>query len=85
MYILGSEAGKTQGVFLLDINTGTKKLVSRDEVVDPNNIWIDRISKNLYAIEYQNGYPTYEFIDKNDEHSIILKQLLKALPVTKYT
>ncbi|WP_028773486.1 alpha/beta hydrolase family protein [Shewanella waksmanii] len=80
VYILGSEAGKTQGVFLLDINTGTKKLVSRDEVVDPNNIWIDRISKNLYAIEYQNGYPTYEFIDKNDEHSIILKQLLKALP-----
>ncbi|BAJ04034.1 alpha/beta hydrolase family protein [Shewanella violacea] len=80
VYVLGSENGKPKGVYLVNIKTGTKKLISQDEVVDPRNIWLNKITKKLYAVEYENGYPSYEFVDTNDTHAKYVKQLLAALP-----
>ncbi|MCL1095899.1 alpha/beta hydrolase family protein [Shewanella kaireitica] len=80
LYVTASEAGKPAGVYLVNIKTGDKKLVSQDKVVDPSNVWINAISKKLYAIEYENGYPTYEFVDSKDPSAKIIKQLLAALP-----
>ncbi|WP_281213653.1 alpha/beta hydrolase family protein [Shewanella insulae] len=80
VYVLGSENGQPKGVYLVDIKKGTKQLISQDKVVDPSNVWINRINKQLYAVEYENGYPTYEFVDKDEKLATTLKQLIAALP-----
>lgn len=80
LYVTGSQSGKPAGVYLLNIKTGTQKLVSQDKVVDPSNFWINKISKKLYAVEYENGYPVYEFIDSDDPSAKYIKQLLVSLP-----
>ncbi|KIO37969.1 alpha/beta hydrolase family protein [Shewanella sp. cp20] len=80
VYVLGSENGQPKGIYLVDINSGTKQLISQDKVVDPSNVWINRVNKQLYAVEYENGYPTYEFVDKSEKLAATLKQLIAALP-----
>lgn len=80
LYVTGSESGKPEGVYLLNIKTGEQKLVSQDNVVDPSNVWINKISKKLYAVEYENGYPEYEFIAPKDPSAKYIKQLLASLP-----
>lgn len=80
VYVVGSEPGKNKGIYLLNIKTGTKKLISRDDVVDPYNVWINQNNKKLYAVEFENGYPSYEFVDKKDARAKLIKQLLASLP-----
>ncbi|MBW8185719.1 alpha/beta hydrolase family protein [Shewanella nanhaiensis] len=80
LYVTGSESGKPEGVYLLNIKTGKQKLISQDNVVDPSNFWINKTSKKLYAVEYENGYPEYEFIAPKDPSAKYIKQLLASLP-----
>ncbi len=80
LYVSGSESGKPSGIYKLNIKTGEQKLVSQDKVVDPSNVWINKISKKLYAVEYENGYPEYEFIAPKDPSAKYIKQLLASLP-----
>ncbi|ABV89151.1 alpha/beta hydrolase family protein [Shewanella pealeana] len=80
LYVTASEAGQPSGVYLVNIKTGDKKLVSQDKVVDPSNIWINATTKKLYAVEYENGYPSYEFVDTKDPSAKYIKQLLASLP-----
>lgn len=80
VYVTGSESGKPAGVYLLNIKTGTQQLVSQDKAVSPSHVWINSNSKKIFAVEYENGYPTYEFIDANDPFAKYTKQLLASLP-----
>ncbi|GGI93713.1 peptidase S9 [Shewanella hanedai] len=80
LYVTGRESGKPAGIYLLNIKTGEQQLVSQDKEVDPSNVWINKISKKLYAVEYENGYPTYEFINPKDPSAKYVKQLLASLP-----
>ncbi|GIU23341.1 S9 family peptidase [Shewanella sp. MBTL60-007] len=80
VYVTASESGKPSGVYLVNIKTGDKKLVSQDKVVNPSNVWINKTTKKLYAVEYENGYPTYEFVDAKDPSAKYIKQLLASLP-----
>ncbi|HAY92548.1 alpha/beta fold hydrolase, partial [Shewanella sp.] len=50
------------------------------ENVDPSNFWINGTNKQLYAVEFENGYPSYAFVDNEDSHAKLLKDLLGALP-----
>ncbi|QYK01747.1 S9 family peptidase [Shewanella psychrotolerans] len=80
VYVLGSENNQPKAIYLVNVKTGTKKLISQDKVVDPSNVWINKINKQIYAVEYGNGYPTYEFVGNQDKLATTLKQLLEALP-----
>nr|WP_254304149.1 S9 family peptidase [Shewanella sp. VB17] len=80
VYVTGSESGKPAGVYLLNIKTGTQQQVSQDKAVSPSRVSINRNNKKMYAVEYENGYPTYEFIDTNDPFAKYTKQLLASLP-----
>jgi len=80
VYVIGSEPGKNKGIYLVNIKTGTKTLISRDDEVDPYNVWINQNNKKLYAVEFENGYPSYEFVDKQDARAKLIKQLLASLP-----
>lgn len=80
VYVTANESSKPSGVYLINIKTGDKKLVSQDKVVNPSNVWINQTTKKLYAVEYENGYPEYEFVAPKDPSAIYVKQLLGALP-----
>ncbi|MCG9697799.1 S9 family peptidase [Shewanella sp. Isolate11] len=80
LYVLASENGQPKAIYLINVKTGDKKLISQDKHVDPSNVWINRINKRLFAVEYENGYPTYEFVDNDEPQAKIIKQLLAALP-----
>ena len=80
VYVTASQKTGPKGLFLLDLKTSDMKLISQDKRVSPSNVWINKNTRSLYAVEYEPGYPTYEFIDKNSYMSKRLKGLIKALP-----
>ncbi|QBF83360.1 S9 family peptidase [Shewanella maritima] len=80
IFASGRINSEPKGVYKIDLTTGKKSKISQDDKVDPRTYWINQQTKQLYAVEYENGYPTYEFTSKEDKHSNLLKQLLAAIP-----
>lgn len=80
VYVTASQASGPKGLFELDLNTSSMSLISSDKRVSPSNLWINKNTRSLYAVEYEPGYPIYEFVDKKSDMSKLLKGLLKALP-----
>jgi len=80
IYAAGRVGTETLGVYRINLETGEKAEIIQDEVVDPNNFWINGTNKQLYAVEFENGYPSYAFVDNNDSHAKLLKDLIAALP-----
>ena len=79
VYVTASTEGGTKGLYTMNINTNEFTLMFRDEHVSPKNIWVDEISKELYAIETELDYPTYSFINNESTKSNELKSLLEVL------
>ncbi|GIU35700.1 peptidase S9 [Shewanella hafniensis] len=80
IYAAGRVGTETLGVYRINLETGEKAEIIQDEVVDPSNFWINGTNKQLYAIEFENGYPSYAFVDNNDNHAKLLKDLIAAVP-----
>lgn len=80
IYAAGREQGQTLGVYKINLETGLKKQIIQDETVDPSNFWINQETKQLYAVEFESGYPEYAFVNKKEGHAKLLKQLLASLP-----
>ncbi|MFB2781120.1 alpha/beta hydrolase family protein [Shewanella mangrovisoli] len=80
IYAAGRVGNETLGVYRINLETGEKAEIIQDEAVDPSNFWINGTNKQLYAVEFENGYPSYAFVDNNDNHAKLLKDLLAALP-----
>jgi dipeptidyl aminopeptidase/acylaminoacyl peptidase len=80
IYAAGREEGQTLGVYKIDLETGAKNKIIQDQAVDPSNFWINQKTKQLYAVEFENGYPSYAFVNPKEGHSKLLKQLIAALP-----
>ena len=80
IYAAGTESGQTMGVYRINLKDGSKTRIIQDPRVDPANYWINGQTKQLYAVEFADGYPTYAFVDANDERSQLLKTLLASLP-----
>ncbi|AUD58116.1 peptidase S9 [Shewanella sp. Pdp11] len=80
IYAAGRSQGETLGVYKINLETGDKTEIIQDENVDPSNFWINGTNKQLYAVEFENGYPSYAFVDTEDSHAKLLKDLLGALP-----
>ncbi|MCU8022283.1 MULTISPECIES: alpha/beta hydrolase family protein [unclassified Shewanella] len=80
IYAAGRSQGETLGVYKINLETGDKTEIIQDENVDPSNFWINGTNKQLYAVEFENGYPSYAFVDNEDSHAKLLKDLLGALP-----
>lgn len=80
IYAAGREKGQTLGVYKINLETGDKKSLIQDDVVDPSNFWINQETKQLYAVEFENGYPDYAFVNPEESHSKLLKQLLATFP-----
>ncbi|TMP80509.1 peptidase S9 [Pseudoalteromonas phenolica] len=80
IYITASQAGEAKGIYELDLRSGKTVKLLQDKEVSPKKLWIDDISRELYAVELEPGYPTYAFIDNDAKMSKRLKNLIAALP-----
>jgi dipeptidyl aminopeptidase/acylaminoacyl peptidase len=80
IFAAGRVDDKTLGVYKIDLNTGEKQKIIQDSDVDPSNYWINKQTKQLYAVEFDSEYPAYDFVDPKDSHAQLLKQLIASLP-----
>jgi dipeptidyl aminopeptidase/acylaminoacyl peptidase len=80
IYAAAREQGETLGVYEINLETGAKKQIIKDDKIDPSNYWVNQTTKQLYAVEFDDGYPSYAFVNPEENHSKLLKQLLASLP-----
>ncbi|OCQ18740.1 peptidase S9 [Pseudoalteromonas luteoviolacea] len=79
LYVTGSENGEPDGLYKLSLSTQALSLIYKDKEVSPSKIWVDPVSKKLFAIELDPGYPTYAFTDENVPLSASIKSLLQSI------
>ncbi|MBU2883177.1 S9 family peptidase [Psychrosphaera sp. B3R10] len=80
MFVTASEDGAPIGLYKIDFEKNSVELVSKDPVVNIRNVYGNEKDGKIYAVEYENGYPAYEFVDGKALLSKRLKGLLQALP-----
>lgn len=79
LFVTASKQGEPEGLYKINLKTGESTLVSQHNTVSPSNIWIDNSSKEIFAIEYEAGLPSYEFVEPQSMMSQRLKSLLASL------
>ncbi|MFY8326993.1 alpha/beta hydrolase family protein [Pseudoalteromonas sp. ZZD1] len=79
IYVTASLEGEPKGLYKLSLKTKSAILLHKEKNVSPKKVWIDEISKELFAIETELGYPTYAFVDGQSDKSMRLKSLLHSL------
>ncbi|MEH6815171.1 MAG: S9 family peptidase [Pseudoalteromonas distincta] len=79
VYVTASERGEAQGLYKLNLKSKKFELLHKEQQVSPKKIWVDEVSKELFAIENELGYPAYSFINSSHK-SERLKALLQSLP-----
>lgn len=79
IYVTASLDGEPQGFYKLNLKTQLISLIHKEENVSPKKIWVDEVSKELFAIETELGYPNYVFINNDSDKSVRLKSLLNSL------
>lgn len=79
-YAIGAKENETTAIYKIDIATAKQEKVIQHPIVDPNKLWIDPKTNVLYAVEFENGYPEYQYIDKQSDKAKILSQLMTAIP-----
>ena len=80
VFISASKNGEPEGLYKFNVATKTVELLNQNKTVSPTKVWIDELSKEPYAVEYDNGYPSYNFIAPKSLMAKRLKNLLQALP-----
>ncbi|WP_404341524.1 alpha/beta hydrolase family protein [Pseudoalteromonas mariniglutinosa] len=79
VYATASVDGEAKGLYKINLTTKQAELIFKDEHVSPKQVWVDEVSKQLFAIETESGYPNYAFVDSDAEKSVRLKSMLNAL------
>ena len=80
VYATASKGGEAESLIKINLKTKEVTKIFQDKHVSPSHIWVDEISKELFAIETEADYPSYAFVDSNSPKSQRLKDLLGALP-----
>lgn len=78
-YVTASVNGEAKGLYKLNLKTKQFDLIHKEKSVSPKQVWVDEVSKELFAVEHELGYPTYSFVGNNSKKSQQLKALLKVL------
>jgi dipeptidyl aminopeptidase/acylaminoacyl peptidase len=80
VYVSDSQESSIAGIYTLNLKTGKKELVYRNDVVDPTNFWFTPNGRKLVALEVDPSLPTYVYIAPDSEEVKLLRNLLKAFP-----
>ena len=78
VYVTASENGEAKGLYKLNLESKKFELLHKEPQVSPKKVWVDEVSKELFAIENELGYPAYSFIN-NSHKSERLKALIQSL------
>ena len=79
-YLLVGESEGPSGVYAFDMQTRQRKLVSRDDNVDPDSVLTSPVDGGVYAVRYLDGRPRTEYLDKNNPFALDLRKLQSAFP-----
>ena len=80
VYAEGLAGGKTRALYKINIKTGKQERIVHNENVDPQKYWKDQDTNELYAVEFEDGFPEYAFVNNDNKNTKALKALLKAIP-----
>ncbi len=80
VYAMASSNGEAEGLIKINLITNKATQIFQDKQVSPKHVWVDEVTKELFAIETEADYPSYSFIDSESEKSKRLKDMLGALP-----
>jgi dipeptidyl aminopeptidase/acylaminoacyl peptidase len=78
--LLRDKDGGPARVVSVDPETGDETLISSDRVVDPSDYLVSSDGKTLLAIQYEDGTPRWDFVDKSSPESKVYAGLINAFP-----
>jgi dipeptidyl aminopeptidase/acylaminoacyl peptidase len=68
------------GLYAVSIDTGERKLVSRNDRVPPSSLVLDGTTHRVVAVEYDPDVPSYDFVQPDHPLAKALKGALDAFP-----
>jgi dienelactone hydrolase len=74
------DADGAVGLFAVNIDSGERKLLARNDIVEPTDLYISVSTRSVLAVEYEPDVPFYEFLDLNHPLVRALQGLLKVYP-----
>lgn len=80
MLFIDNKDHDLDAIYKLDIESGEKTLLYRDDKVDITSIEYNLDRSGVYAIRVDPDYPTYVMLDKKSEESQLFKLLLNTFP-----
>jgi dipeptidyl aminopeptidase/acylaminoacyl peptidase len=75
LYVRMDQPQGPDEIHLMDVDTGEKKLVSRDSLVDPLRILYSPKTFEPYAVVYGSGKPWVEYLEPENEYALLHKKL----------
>lgn len=79
-YLIGEEKSGPDSIYAFDMATHQKKLLIRDDNVDPSMLLASPVDYGVYAAVFNDGLPRVEFIDKQNRYAKDLMSLQGAFP-----
>lgn len=80
IYAIAHGEGATSAIYEVELATAKHKKIIQHDVVDPFMTWVSDQTNTLYAVEFENGYPEYQFVDTESAKAKALQQLMAAIP-----
>src|SRR5690606_11888673 len=80
VYFAISESGEPPRIALVDPETQHEQLLSRNANVEPSDYLDSADQRSLLAIAYEDGLPSYDFVDAEHPESKVYAGLIKAFP-----
>jgi dipeptidyl aminopeptidase/acylaminoacyl peptidase len=74
-YLQMEEATGPDGVYAFDTATREKKLLLRDDNVDPDNYFYSPIDESIYAVGFMDGVPRVEYLDPDSPFAKLHRSL----------
>ncbi len=81
-YFSLTEKTGPDGLYAYNLKTAEKKLVTRDDNVNPAQLLSASPDDNVYAVRFEDGFPRYEYLDKTNPAAKELMKLQASFPDT---
>ena len=80
IYLQSQQDSGPDAIYSFSTTTKEKKILLKDATVNPGQLLESPVDKSLYAVRYFDGYPKYEYLDKESPYAKVLKGLHASFP-----
>ena len=81
-YFSLTEKTGPDGLYSYNLKTGEKRLITRDDNVNPAQLLSALPNDSVYAVRFEDGFPRYEYLDKANPAAKELMKLQASFPDT---